>query len=94
MDIRDIIRKSNYCIVDVREPFEFDRGHVDGAINLPLSRFMEGLNHIEQCDGHVLFYCRSGMRSGQATSFLQSRGFENVRNGGSMFEMETYLRDA
>ena len=94
MEIREIIKHNKYCIVDVREPFEFERGHISGAINLPLSRFMIGIEQLKNCDGHILFYCRSGMRSGQATAFLQGQGYTNVRNAGSLFQMETYLRDA
>ena len=94
MDIREIIKGEKYRIVDVREPMEYQRGHINGAVNVPLSRFMDSLKDLESFEGHVLFYCRSGMRSGQATTFMQGRGFNNVRNAGSLFEMETYLRDS
>jgi rhodanese-related sulfurtransferase len=35
----DALRDKTYLVVDVREPLEFEEGHIPGAINVPLSRF-------------------------------------------------------
>ena len=48
-------------LVDVREPDEFVRGHLPGAVNLPLSQLEQHLG--ELAGGAVVLYCQSGLRS-------------------------------
>ena len=70
-------------IVDVREPQEYALGHVNGAINLPLSRFSEEIKRLEELskDRELILYCQSGNRSGVAINILKSLGFTNLVNG-------------
>jgi phage shock protein E len=71
-------------ILDVRSPAEFAGGHVAGAINLPLDRFVNGYAKVvpnKACQ--VLVYCASGARSGQAVQYLQQQGYAHVQNGVS-----------
>ncbi len=70
--------------IDVREPFEYDAGHVPGAINIPLGMFGKGISAVLKDvskDAHIVLYCRSGNRSGQALLYMQQIGFTNVENG-------------
>lgn len=62
-------------LVDVRLPEEFARGHVPGAINLPLARLRDLALHL---DPHrpCAVYCDSGRRSASATFLLCERGFD------------------
>ena len=65
------------CVVDVREPGEFVRGHIKGAINVPLSRFDPA--RVPK-DRPVALICLSGARSASALRALQQTGHENVRH--------------
>jgi len=69
-------------IIDVREPAEFANGHVETAINIPVSKMRHGtgLDDIPK-DAQIITYCRTGNRSGNAKEILTSRGFTNVING-------------
>lgn len=68
-------------LVDVREPHEWDMGHLEGAIHLPLGEIAERMGELEQFkDQELVMYCRSGGRSGSATAYLAQQGFANVRN--------------
>ncbi|MBP9812864.1 rhodanese-like domain-containing protein [Candidatus Saccharibacteria bacterium] len=70
-------------IVDVREPSEFARGHVEGAVNIPPSQLMAGapqLNNVPK-DTQIILYCLSGSRSNSSMRFLQAMGFTNLVNG-------------
>jgi phage shock protein E len=71
-------------VVDVRSPGEYASGHVDGALNLPLSE-LAGLAACQLPDKQrpLVLYCQSGMRSGSAQQFLQGRGYTQVINGRS-----------
>jgi phage shock protein E len=70
-------------IIDVREPYEYHLGHVMGAINIPLSKLMNGSKMPEgtHYDSEIILYCNSGSRSGLATNILQSMGYANTVNG-------------
>ena len=68
-------------LLDVREPHEFEAGHVEGALLMPLARTVEmaiaaGLPK----DAPVYVFCRSGNRSLQAAQALVAAGYEDVRN--------------
>ena len=69
-------------ILDVREPAEFDMGHLTGAVNIPrgLLEFMVGNNPaLQSTDKALLVYCKNGGRSTLAADTLQKMGFEQVR---------------
>ncbi len=70
-------------IIDVREPSEYQRGHVMGAINIPPSEIMEGspqLSGVEK-DTEIVLYCVSGSRSNVSSHILRQQGFTNITNG-------------
>lgn len=69
-------------IVDVREPFEFASGCVEGSINIPLGDVPQKIEEFKQMKKPLVLCCASGGRSGQATQFLQANGVEDVHNGG------------
>lgn len=55
-------RASALMLVDVREPREFDMGHLEGAINIPVGELRRRLGEIPH-DASPVFICRSGSRS-------------------------------
>jgi phage shock protein E len=65
-------------LVDVRTPGEFAAGHVDGAINIPVSQLSSKLKKLGQKRKPLVVYCRSGSRSGHAVGFLRRQGFKHV----------------
>jgi adenylyltransferase/sulfurtransferase len=67
-------------LVDVREPFEVDISDLPWDSTLiPMNEVAARLHQLSTADDIVL-YCRTGARSAQATKFLQSIGYEKVRN--------------
>lgn len=73
-------------IVDVRTPGEFMGGHVAGSINIPLQEIQERLDEVKALPQPIILCCASGNRSGQATSFLKSKGID-CSNGGSWLDV-------
>lgn len=73
----------NHLVIDVREPSEFARGHVDGAINIPPERIMSGVQELHDVakDTPIILYCVSGARSNMAGNILRGYGFTNITNG-------------
>lgn len=85
-------RTSEPVLVDVRSPGEYQSGHVDGALNLPLDRLLEdACALLPDRSADVVLYCVSGARSQMALQALQQLGYTRVRNGGSagMVAMQT-----
>lgn len=79
--------KNGALIVDVRTPAEFENAHFPGAINIPLQDIEKRINEFGPRDGRIIVYCRTGNRSGKAKTFLESRGYKNVLNGGGLQDM-------
>lgn len=70
-------------VVDVREVHEFEQGHVPGAVNVPLSEFVERVDEVTSLPGEVYVICESGGRSAQVTAWLGQQGYDvaNVAGG-------------
>lgn len=66
-------------VIDVREAWEYDGGHIPGALLIPLAALPDRVDEIPT-DQPVVLACRSGNRSMQAHNFLQQQGFDNVHN--------------
>lgn len=87
--VRELV-DNNSIIIDVREPHEFENGHIKGAINIPLSQLRERMNEIPK-DKPVYLHCRSGQRSYNAVLALQNAGYQNVYNiTGSFLGLSLY----
>ncbi|MEY9971061.1 rhodanese-related sulfurtransferase [Lysinibacillus sp. RC46] len=65
-------------LIDVREVDEVEAGHIPGIIHIPLGLLEFRLHELNKNEPYVMV-CRSGGRSGSATQFLESQGF-NVSN--------------
>ena len=71
--------RSDVFVIDVREQFEYDEGHIPGVTLIPMGEVADRLAEIPT-DKEVIVTCRSGNRSGQVTDFLRQQGFDNVHN--------------
>lgn len=89
-DLAVLIKDSAY-LVDVRTPQEFAGGSVKGAINIPLDKIESQLSKFKD-KNHIIVFCRSGNRSGQAKSFLEKNRYTNVTNGGSWQKVNQFIK--
>ena len=71
-------------LIDVRSAEEFGRGHLPGAVNIPVQEIDRRLGEVGPTEGDVVVYCRSGHRSGRAAQLLREHGFTRVHNLGPM----------
>ena len=58
-------------IIDVRQPEEYEKSHIEGAKLIPLGELSERINEIDW-DKEVVFMCRSGVRSEAAANITTS----------------------
>lgn len=85
------IYQNGAIIVDVRTPGEFRSGHIKEAINIPVDDIKQRMGELQKKGKPVITCCRSGARSGMATSMLAAAGLE-VYNGGPWDALERKIR--
>ena len=82
-------------MVDVRSQGEFDSGHLEGALLLPLERIQADIARaVPDRATPLLLYCRSGARSGRACEILSKLGYVKVTNGGGIGSLALRLNRA
>ena len=72
-----------FYILDVRQPVEFESGHIKGAKLVPLNRLAEEVKTLPE-GKDILCVCRSGARSGSAARRLNKAGLQAVNLRGGM----------
>ena len=83
-EVKKIIdnKDENYILIDVRENYEFNEGHIPGAINIPLGNITK-IDY--SLDKTIIVYCKSGNRSNQAAIKLKNMGY-NVKDMGGILD--------
>lgn len=74
-------------LIDVREVEEVKAGHIPGIVNIPLGLLEAKLPDLDKQKPYIMV-CRSGGRSGQATAFLDSYGYDVTNMVGGMLSWE------
>ena len=64
-------------VIDARKPTEYENGHVEKTVNLPLDYLSARMNALDRNETYYV-HCQSGYRSMIFASILKARGFENV----------------
>lgn len=82
--------KAGALLVDVRTRFEYDEGHIEGAILYPLDEINSDTvsTILPDKETAIIVYCQSGNRSSQALEKLKSLGYTNVYDLGSINNWE------
>lgn len=77
--MQEMLQKNKDAILlDVRSKQEFEEGHLEGSINIPLYEIDKELKKLPNKESMILIYCASGHRSKQAKEKLENLGYENV----------------
>lgn len=77
--VNALLNNDDVLLIDVREQWEYDEGHLPGITLIPMGDVPNRLSEIPT-DKEVILTCRSGNRSGQVTDFLRQQGYTNVHN--------------
>lgn len=80
-EIEQVVNKGG-VLIDVRTSVEFDRSHLIGAINIPMSLIYEISEPDYSLTKPLLVYCQSGTRSESAKHLLINRGYDVTNIGG------------
>jgi len=66
-------------IIDVREPYEWEISHIEGAQLIPLGTLAARMNELDSAD-EIVLQCRTGVRSLKALELLYTAGFRKLKN--------------
>ena len=78
-------------VLDVREPHEWEAGHIDGAVHVPLGELSDRLGEVPTARP-LLVTCKAGGRSAKAVEFLTAQGYDAVNLDGGMLAWEQAAR--
>jgi len=82
-------RDAGAFILDVRQPDEWNTGHIPGATLIPLDQLASRVNELPR-DQEIVVVCRSGNRSAQGRDILLDAGFTQVTSmAGGMIQWES-----
>ena len=77
--VEKLRRGENPVLLDVREPWEFERARIWDSRLVPLADLPNRLQELDP-DAEIVVICHHGLRSAHATRFLDHSGFRNVYN--------------
>ena len=78
--VKDKVEAGEAIVIDCRNPWEFARGKVRGAVNIPMNEIPARHQEFMHMESYI--YCASGHRSGQVAAYLTSLGHVSTNVGG------------
>ncbi len=91
-EAQELMVRGDLDVVDVREPREWNNGHLPGARLVPLDKLRSSLKSELRRDG-IIFVCAAGIRSQTAAKLAEASGFAQLYNlvGGTRGWVEAGL---
>lgn len=91
-ELLEMINNDECIIIDVREQFEYESGHIDGSVLVPMYDLFNDISPVKKYDDKkIVLVCSSGHRSYYTGKFLEENGIKkiyNLYNGLYGWEME------
>jgi adenylyltransferase/sulfurtransferase len=72
-------RGDDFILVDVREPYEYEIGRINGSKLIPLGQIGDRAGELNP-DQEIVLQCKGGVRSAQALETLRAKGFKKLVN--------------
>jgi rhodanese-related sulfurtransferase len=87
----EALKEERDFVLDVREPEEFEEGHIPGAVHIPLHDLRQRLGELPK-NRPILTHCHVGQRSHIAVRILRQLGFDAYNLSGGYRMYEAYQR--
>lgn len=91
-DYEALPRDGSVTLLDTRTPVEYNTGHAEGFINIPVDELRERVNELDKCKP-VYVMCQSGLRSYIASRILTGNGFDAYNFAGGFRFYNTVRND-
>lgn len=81
--VNDLLEQPDTLVIDMRNHYEYEVGHFNGAVEIPSDTFREQLPMAAdmirgQEDKSIIMYCTGGIRCEKASAYMLHKGFKNV----------------
>jgi rhodanese-related sulfurtransferase len=73
-------RGETFTLLDVREPWEHEASHIEGANHIPMGDIPTRAHQELDPDDHIVVMCHHGVRSLSVTNWLRQQGYEKVQS--------------
>jgi rhodanese-related sulfurtransferase len=73
-------RGEAFTLLDVREPWEHQTAHIEGATLIPMGDVPSRAHQELDPEAHIVVYCHHGVRSMNVTAWLRQQGFEKTQS--------------
>lgn len=80
-DADNLINDGSVTLLDARTPMEYNRGHIEGFVNIPVDSLRERIGELDK-NKPVYVICQSGLRSYIASRILTGNGFDAYNFAG------------
>jgi rhodanese-related sulfurtransferase len=80
---KELLDSGDALVVDVREPYEREAGHIEGSRHIELERLSSEAESLPQ-DQTIVFHCRLGARSAMAAQAFKAAGFDAWSMAGGL----------
>ena len=80
---RELLDSGDAVVVDVREPYERDAGHIEGSRHIELERLASQAASLPK-DKTIVFQCRMGSRSAMAAQAFRASGYDAWSMAGGL----------
>ena len=80
---KELLDAGEALVVDVREPYERDAGHIEGSRHIELERLSSEAESLPK-DQTIVFHCRLGARSAMAAQAFKAAGFDAWSMAGGL----------
>ncbi len=77
-EAHEMVQNGDSTVVDVRNPHEWEAGHVEDAVWIPVDDIIPRFDELPT-DGNLLFICEVGARSGLAAEYAAAMGADTSR---------------
>ncbi|MBV7269301.1 rhodanese-like domain-containing protein [Winogradskyella luteola] len=74
--------KNEAVILDVRTQREWDAGHIENSVHIPLDELRNRVEEVKQLNKPIIACCESGVRSAKAAKFLNLNNVDAINGGG------------
>ena len=91
-DIRKLPKDGSVTLLDVQTRAEYNRGHIEGFVNIPVDELRDRLDELERGKS-VYVICQSGLRSYIASRILEGNGFEAYNFSGGFRFYDAVMND-
>jgi len=77
--LTNLVNRENGVVIDIRPIADFNKGHIHGALNIPLSKVKDSIKELEKYKNTpIIMVCANGISVAGACSILKKQGMEKV----------------